>query len=473
MTRGDRQLDEFLGASTERVKRFRERIRDARITPTASAAEVREHLSRAYGDFSAAWTADELVEDVARMMLEWNVHVTHPRYFGLFNPNVFPASVAADLLVAGFNPQLAAWSHAPAANEIESYTLAYLADRLGLDPGGTASTFTTAGAEANQSAVLAALTWGLTEYPKTGMAGVERWPVIYVSSESHHSVDKAAQTSGIGRRAIHKVDIDESFRLSPRALGRAIEVDRSADRRPLMVVGTAGTTGGGIIDPLAELAAVCADEKLWFHVDAAWGGAACLAPRLAPALAGIERADSITWDAHKWLSVPMGAGMFFCTHPKIVRRTFEMATPYMPEDVEDTTDPYCATIQWSRRNIGLKLFMALAALGSDGYRHAIEHQAEMGDRLRDELRERGWEIVNTTPLPVACFTRDEIEEGKVSADRVARLLEHENFWTSPVRLGNRVPVLRACITSYETTAEDVTALAEAATRVVLAESEPP
>ncbi len=458
-------LRRFLAAATERVLDHEENIRATGITPGVEAAEVRRALAERYGDFSRRWPAEELIDDVASMLRDWNVHVTHPRYFGLFNPPVRSAAVAADLLVAGFNPQLAAWSHAPASNEIEKHTLDFLAGRLGLDPRATASTFTTAGAEANQSALLVALTHAWPEYGRRGLAGTDVRPSVYVSSESHHSIEKAAQLCGIGRDAIRTVSTDAELRMSASALSEAIEDDRRGGRHPLMVVGTAGTTGGGIIDPLAELAEVSRRENLWFHVDAAWGGAACLSPRLAPALAGIERADSVTWDAHKWLSVPMGAGMFFCAHPNAVRKTFGAATPYMPTGVEDTIDPYSSTIQWSRRNIGLKVFMSLAALGSDGYREAIEHQARIGEVLRERLRERGWEIVNRTPLPVVCFSRDEIDRVRAGAARIAERLQAENFWTSPVRLGDRSPVLRACITSYETTEDDVAALAEAATRI--------
>jgi glutamate/tyrosine decarboxylase-like PLP-dependent enzyme len=459
-------LRRFLTAAVERVVSHRDHIRTARITPETSASEVRDHLAETYGDFSKVWPAEPLIEDIGRMMLEWNVHVTHPRYFGLFNPNVFPAAVAADLMVAGFNPQLAAWSHSPAANEIERHTLDFLAGRLGLDPERTSSTFTTAGAEANQTAVVVALTSALPHYVESGLAGIAAKPLIYVSSESHHSIEKAAQTSGLGRQAIRVIPTGDDFRMDPHALSDTVRADRRDGRQPLMVVGTAGTTGGGIIDPLPELANVCRDEKVWFHVDAAWGGAACMSPRLAGAIEGIARADSVTWDAHKWLSVPMGAGMFFCTHPEAVRKSFGFATPYMPNRIEDTTDPYSATIQWSRRNIGLKLFMSLAALGSEGYREAIEHQAHMGDRLRTELLDRNWQLVNSTPLPVVCFTRPEIENGSTSAARIARRLEQENFWISPVRLGDRGPCLRACITSYETTEDDVVALAQRATGVV-------
>ena len=459
----------LLGTAVERVIAFRDRIRDARVTPAISAADIRAHLSERYGDFTEPWAEGELVDGVSWMFESWQVQVGHPRYFGLFNPPTRPAAVAADLLVAGFNPQLAAWSHSPAANEIERHTLRYLAGRLGLDPDGTAATFTTAGAEANQSALLAALNHAYPDYRDRGLSGARELPVIYVSSESHHSIEKAAMTSGLGRRAVRTVAVDERLRMNVSDLRAAIREDRRRGRKPLMVVGTAGTTGGGIVDPLDELAALCAHERLWFHVDAAWGGAACLSPRLASAVAGIERADSVTWDAHKWLCVPMGAGMFFCKHPEAVRRAFAVATPYMPPDINDTTDPYTWTIQWSRRHIGLKVFMSLAALGEAGTRAAIERQADMGDLLRRELGSRGWRIVNETRLPVVCFTRPEIDRGDVAAAQIASRIE-ERFWISPVRLGGRDPVLRACVTSYETNEADITALAEAVTSAVRSEN---
>ena len=143
-------LKQPLNVATDRLSEFRKGIRKVRVTPAVSVAEVRAHLEQHYGDFNEPWPEEALVENVSSMLENWTVQVTHPRYFGLFNPPTHPAAVAADLLVAGFNPQLAVWSHAPAANEIERHTLRYLAARLGFDPEHVAATFTTGGAEANQ-----------------------------------------------------------------------------------------------------------------------------------------------------------------------------------------------------------------------------------------------------------------------------------------------------------------------------------
>jgi glutamate/tyrosine decarboxylase-like PLP-dependent enzyme len=158
--------------------------------------------------------------------------------------------------------------------------------------------------------------------------------------------------------------------------------------------------------------------------------------------------------------------MFFCKHREAVERTFAIETSYVPDRVEGTVDLYQASLLWSRRFIGLKVFMTLAELGSDGIAALIEHQTEMGNELRARLRERGWQVVNDSPLPLVCFTHPTIRAGKVRAsDVVARMLASEGIWLSRVTLRNE-NVLRACITSYLTQAADVEAFVEQAVRAV-------
>lgn len=227
-----------------------------------------------------------------------------------------------------------------------------------------------------------------------------------------------------------------------------------------MIVATVGTTGAGLIDPLPRLADVAELAGVWLHVDAAWGGSALLSP-IKGYLTGIERADSVTWDAHKWLSVPMGAGMFFCRQPDAVKRAVAVTTSYMPPEIgEATLDPYASTVQWSRRAIGLKVFLALAELGAAGYAELIEHQAAMGQQLRDQLMGAGWRVVNDTPLPVLCFTHPELEAGGKTVEEVLTAIYWRNrVWLSAVQLGER-QLLRACVTSYHTNAADVACLVD-------------
>jgi glutamate/tyrosine decarboxylase-like PLP-dependent enzyme len=345
-----------------------------------------------------------------------------------------------------YNPQLANWRTSPAANEMERHTLGWLAAKFGL-PENAIATFTSGGTEANLSAVIVALTRAFPDYGEHGLRHLHAQPSIYLTEETHHSFSKIAHMTGLGRRALRAIPTDRCLKMDVGELKKRVAEDRINGFLPFLVVGTGGTTAAGVIDPLTEIGHFCREEGLWFHADAAWGGSAILSPKLKRYLSGIEMADSITCDAHKWLSVSMGCGMFFCRHPETVAEAFRADVSYMPgKPVGPAFDPYTTSAQWSRRFIGLKLFLALAHHGEAGYVEMIEHQTSMGDVLREALRSSGWRIVNSTPLPLVCFARD----GVVPATFLAALHKRQIAWMSEARLGG-IPVVRACITSFKTT----------------------
>src|SRR5438309_321596 len=441
----------LLDALHSRVSEVQDVIAAGPIVPRVTPDEIRRDLASRY-DFTKPLALPDVIADVERMLQRWQVHVTHPRYFGLFNPSVTLASIVGDTLVAMYNPQLATWRTSPAANEIERHTLAWLAGKFGFATDAVAS-FTNGGAEANLSAVIVALTRAFPAYGELGLRSLSASPTIYVTAEAHHSFNKIAHLTGLGRRAVRTVATDRELKMDLADLARRVTEDRRAGCAPFMVVGTAGTTAAGAIDPLPDLARFCRSQGLWFHVDAAWGGAAVISPSLRGHLAGIDAADSITCDAHKWFSVPMAAGMFFCRHPDTVAEAFRAETSYMPgKTAGPVVDPYTTSVQWSRRFIGLKLFLALAHHGESGYVEMIEHQARMGGVLRESLERAGWRVVNSTPLPLVCFTRDGLDTGKF----LAALYQRQIAWMSEGRLGGGAgPVLRACITSFRTTESDI------------------
>ena len=241
-----------------------------------------------------------------------------------------------------------------------------LARRAGL-PGESAGHFTTAGSEANFTALLARR----RAAPGFASEGVRTFsgPVaMYTSRECQPAWFKIAHQAGIGRDALKLIATDSRGEMDGDALAQALERDRSAGIVPVLISATAGTTGGGMVDPLARCADVARAHGLWYHVDAAWGGAALCSPRLRGALAGIELADSLTIDAHKWFATTMGCGMFITRYPAVLRETFRVATDFMPSTVS-ALDPYLNSAQWSRRFMGLKLFLSLAAAGWGGIRH--------------------------------------------------------------------------------------------------------
>jgi glutamate/tyrosine decarboxylase-like PLP-dependent enzyme len=439
----------FIEPIQSHFEQVRSEIADGPILPNVTAEEIRKYLQSRY-DFTRPLSLEAVLEDSEKMLRTWQVQVTHPRYFGLFNPSVTLASVVADALVAIYNPQLANWRTSPAANEIERHTLGWFANKFGL-PESTIATFTSGGMEANFSAVVAALTSAFPAYGEYGLGHLPGVPTVYLTAEAHHGFNKIVHMAGLGRRALRFIATDRNLKMDIDDLQRKVAEDRQSGLVPFMIIGTAGTTAAGVIDPLPEIARFCREEQIWFHVDAAWGGSAVISEQLKPYLTGIDKADSITCDAHKWLSVPMGCGMFFCRHPNTVAEAFRADVSYMSgKKVGPVFDPFTNSAQWSRRFIGLKLFMALAEKGEEGYAQMLEHQVRMGEILREDLRLSGWKIVNSTPFPLVCFTR----EGLVPSRLIAALHERQIAWMSEARLGD-TPVVRACVTSYATTEEDI------------------
>ncbi|HEX8179259.1 MAG TPA: aminotransferase class V-fold PLP-dependent enzyme [Pyrinomonadaceae bacterium] len=432
------------------------------VSRTPNPLELRARL--APYDFTHAVAPQAAVAFVVECLRQYQVHTPHPRYYGLFNPAPTTMGIAADALVAAFNPQIAAWSHNPFAAEVEMHLVRAFGARFGY--AETDGTFCSGGMEANHTAVLAALTHTWPEFARGGVRALPAPPVLYISAEGHHSIIKAARLSGLGTDAVREIPVDDKLQLDRRALAAQIERDRAAGYAPFMITATLGTTNSGVLDPVAELADIAAQHQLWLHADAAWGGAAALVPELRPLLTGIERADSITFDAHKWLSVPMGAGLFLTRHADILTRTFRVANAYMPRAVEsehDISSPYEHSMQWSRRFTGAKVFMSLLVAGWDGYAAAIRQQTAMGALLRRELANDDWLIVNETELPVVCFV-----DGAAGGDALAHLdailnavLASGAAWLSTTRLGNGRHVLRACVTNYRTREADISALVEA------------
>jgi glutamate/tyrosine decarboxylase-like PLP-dependent enzyme len=451
-----RRLLDVVGGEWTRLERD---LEGTAVAPMLDRDAIRGHLARY--DFAAPADAGAMLRDVAELLRRGSVQTTHPRYFGLFCPSVHPVTVAADALAALHNPQLASWAAAPAANEIERHVLGFLAARIGYDPATAAAHFTSGGMESNLTGLSVALANTFPEIVDRGLRALPGPPTVYVSEQGHASVDKAAVTLGLGRGAVRRVAVNDRLELDAGALARAIDADRAAGALPLCVVATAGTTAAGAIDPLAAIAERCRAEGIWCHVDAAWGGGALLSPALSGHLAGIAEADSVSWDAHKWLSVPMGAGMFFCRHRDAVAAAFDPpAADYLAAARTHPDDNYRGSLQWSRRFIGLKLFAALAAEGAGGLGARIDHQAAMGDGLRWRLRRAGWTLRNASPLPVVCFSHADLDAGELSAAALVGAIQRSGAaWLSLVDLRGR-PALRACITSFRTDEADLDALVD-------------
>jgi glutamate/tyrosine decarboxylase-like PLP-dependent enzyme len=434
-------------------------LRDAPIVPSREVASDPERELGLDLDLASPRDPRELVDTVAAALERGIVHPDHPRYFGLFNPAPAALAVIADALVSAYNPQLATRGHAPWPVAVEERLIRALGERFGFAPDEARGTFTSGGGEANATALLCALASAFPDVGERGVRSLPGDPKVYVSAEGHATIARAARMAGLGADAVRTIPADARLRMKTAALREAIGKDRANGARPFLVVATAGTTSAGTIDPIAEIATVAERERCWLHVDAAWGGLAALVPELRSAIEGVERADSITFDPHKVMSAPMGTGAYLTRRAGVLERVFADRTGYMPKD--GSSDPYARSMQWSRRFLGLRVLLPLAAEGWDGYAASLGKQVALADRLRARLRASRWTVVNDTPLPVVCFVDEARADGRF-LDAVAReVIASGGGWISVPRLSTGARALRACVNNHRTEDRDIDRLVAA------------
>ena len=437
----DDGLTRALAAAAERVKR-------GPVMPDFDPAEFRRQLERF--DFEQPRALEPVMEWVIAQLEHGTVHMTHPRYFGLFNPApTFPAQ-CADRIAGCFNPQLASSGSSPTPVAIEAHVIQALARRAGMPPE-SAGHFTTSGSEANYTALVCALTRAHPSFAEQGVRAF-RGPIrMYTSRECQPAWHKIAHQAGIGREALRLVPTDGGGRMDGGALAERVLEDLDAGDIPVLISATAGTTGAGMVDPLEPCARISEDHGIWYHVDAAWGGAALCSDRLRGELQGLELADSVTIDAHKWFATTMGCGMFITRYAPLLHEAFGVGADFMPSTAS-SIDPYLNTVQWSRRFMGLRLFLSLAAAGWTGYGAHVERAVEVVSHIRQRLQSLGWSAVNDSRLAVLCVVPP---AGSLPIrEIVKRLLASGRAWAAVAQFEGR-DVLRICATHGETTDEDV------------------
>ena len=445
------RIDDLL---TRELSDANERVARGPVMPRLDMAKFRQEL--AGFDFEIPRAPEQVLAWSIRQLEHGTVHMTHPRYFGLFNPAPVAPAQWADRIAGAFNPQLASSGSSPTPVEIEAHVIRAIARRAGL-PATAAGHFTTSGSEANYTALLCALT---RVEPRFGADGVRAFsgPVaFYTSRECHPAWLKIAHQAGVGRSSLRLVTTDGQGRMDSQALAEAVARDRRDGVVPVLIVATAGTTGGGMIDPLERCAQIARSNGIWYHVDAAWGGAALASERLRGTLAGIELADSLTIDAHKWFATTMGCGMFVSRDAAILSEAFQVGGDFMPSSASNL-DPYLNTVQWSRRFLGLRLFLALAVAGWRGYGAHVERAAAVIEQVKLRLVGRGWSALNDSPLAVLCAAPP-AELGDVRGI-VTGLLESGRAWVARTKFEGR-EVVRICATHGQTTLADVDELVSA------------
>lgn len=310
------------------------------------------------------------------------------------------------------------------------------------DSGGH---FTTGGTASNLTAIRLALHHAFPEARANGMMSMKAQPVLYVSDQGHFSIDRAAGVLGLGERHVRKVRSRSDLTMDLDHLAAQIQEDRKAGLLPFLVVGTAGTTTNGTIDPLGGLGGLCAAEGLWFHVDAAYGGALILSDRLKPHLEGLEKADSVTLDPHKWMFVPFSMGALLTTHRHLLRSAFGHDTAYLgrehlPEVESTPSGFYEVSLDGSRRFNGLKLWAVLKNLGVSGLADIIESQVDLAHVLYQRLEEStDVELAPRSPTNIVCFRwaparTDEATRNGLQTRFQEELERIANCWLSNVEI---------------------------------------
>jgi aromatic-L-amino-acid/L-tryptophan decarboxylase len=417
---------------------------------------------------------EEILAFVRAHVLPRPMGNSHPRFFGFINATADPVGTIADYMASAMNPNC--WGGDHAAVHVEHRVIRWLAEILGL-PATTEGILASGGSMAN-FVTLATARRAMTpgNVREDGLGGEGPRLVVYASDQVHSCVDKAVDLLGIGTRQLRKIPVDEQFRMRPEALRDAIAEDRRAGRLPAIVVGTAGTVNTGAIDPLAELADICAREGLWFHVDGAYGALAVMSPALRPLFAGLERAQSVAADPHKWLYVPYEAGAALVRDAGRMPDAFRKFPEYLASDPES---PFPGPAWFAERGPelsrgfkALKVWMGLKRHGRRGYAASIERDVALARFLADEVDRRpDFERLAPTVLSIANFRfrprglalPDEALD-TLNRRIVNRLVGDGSFFLAPTILRGRAS-LRVSITNFRTTEGDLTFLLDEAARV--------
>ena len=335
-------------------------------------------------------SADDIFAKFERDVLPHAMNIPSPRYYGLFNPTPLPIAVWADTLASAINQNGAAWRNSPSASVVEARVLRWLCELFGLGADAF-GTLTSGGSEANLVGLKCARDSAAKKARDGGLlsAGVAGNLVVYASEQSHYSLVKSVDILGLGRQHLRKIDTDERFHISVERLRAEIEKDLREGNTPCCVAGAAGATSTGVVDPLDELADVAAEHGLWFHVDAAYGGGLAFSDKHRGRLRGVERADSVTVDPHKWMFMPFACGALLVSGGgPLLRDSFDITPEYLSEDrggADVEYDFFRYGQLGTRRFNALKIWMALKHMGVRGYASVVERQVELARHLAARL----------------------------------------------------------------------------------------
>ena len=446
------------------------------ITPNDTPSELRRvlDLNRPLPEHGTA--AGPLLERAARELFDHSLFNAHPRFFGYITAPPAPIGILGDLLASALNPNVGAWMLSPAASEVEAQTIRWIAELIGY-PTDCGGLFVSGGNMANVVCFLAARAakapWNVREEGMAGAAGQRL--AVYGSAETHTWIQKAADLGGLGTTAIRWIPTDAALRMDVHALRDQIETDIRGGATPFMVVGTAGSVSTGAVDPLAEIAALCRERDLWFHVDGAYGGFAASVPEASADLLALSEADSVAVDPHKWLYAPLEAGCSLVRTADHLRNAFAYDPAYYHFE-EAAVNYVDHGPQNSRGFRALKVWLALQHVGASGYRQMIGDDIRLSHVLARAVDEHPELRLESQSLSIATFRfvpkglESRLDEpvvggylNELNEELLDRVQRGGEAFVSNAVVGGRY-LLRACIVNFHTSQTDVDALPEIVVR---------
>ena len=425
-------------------------LADRRVTPEATPAQLVKLFDEPLPE--QGMPIDEILarfrEDVAPNAMG----VPSPRYFGQFNPTPLPIGVWADVFTSMLNQNAGAWRNGPTSAMIEARVIRWLCDLLnyGVRSFGTLAS---GGSEANLIALKCARDRAAATIKDFGVRSAAKDLVVYASEQCHYSIDKSVDLLGLGRNSLRKIACDHRFHIRVDALREEIARDRDEGRVPACIVGVAGTTSSGVIDPIEELAGIARENDCWYHVDAAYGGPLAFSAKHKAKLLGLELADSITFDPHKWMFVPFScAAVLVREGGRVLRDAFDMTPEYLSEDrggADVEFDFFRYGQMGTRRFNSLKLWMAIKFMGREGYARTVERHIDLTHYLAGKIDALpDFERVGEVETAVCCFRH--VSKSDLVQQRLQQMIEREGeVWlTTTVLHGKRA--LRVNINSFLT-----------------------
>ena len=404
---GDMSAEEFRRYGREVVDRIADYLSHAERYPVL--AQVKPGQLRSQLPPTAPAKGEpmpEILADVERLVVPALTHWNHPSFFAYFATSASAPGILGELLAAAFDAKAMLWRTSPASTELEEVALDWLRQLMGLPPEFGGVIYDTASV-ATMHAVAAAREALSLRVREDGMSGRPDLPLLrlYASEQSHSSVEKALIALGLGQRSLCKVPADSEFRMDAAALARQVAEDRAAGALPFCAVATVGTTSTTSVDPVPAVADVCARERLWLHVDAAYAGSAAVVPEMRDVLAGCERADSLVVNPHKWLFTPFDLSALYCRRLDVLRRAFTLTPEYLrTPDEEAVRNGSDYGVQLGRRFRALKLWMILRYFGHEGLAARIREHCRLAREFARRVAESpDWELLAPVPFSVVCF----------------------------------------------------------------------